>query len=87
MEAQLAGTNIVPAGTALLGLNSLSRQYSAIDRERVSQAAIDLLNAQVGADDVVLVKASRAVGLERVAEALLTEVPEAPRETPQETSS
>jgi UDP-N-acetylmuramoyl-tripeptide--D-alanyl-D-alanine ligase len=51
------------------------------------QAAINLLNAQVGADDVVLVKASRAVGLERVAEALLTEVPEVPRETPRETSS
>ncbi len=36
-------------------------------------AAIALLRAQVGPDDVVLVKASRSVGLERVAEALLTD--------------
>jgi UDP-N-acetylmuramoyl-tripeptide--D-alanyl-D-alanine ligase len=35
-------------------------------------AAIDLLKAQVRPDDVVLVKASRSIGLERVAEALLS---------------
>jgi UDP-N-acetylmuramoyl-tripeptide--D-alanyl-D-alanine ligase len=35
-------------------------------------AAIALLAEQVGPDDVVLVKASRSVGLERVAEALLS---------------
>ena len=33
--------------------------------------AIDILNREVAPGDVVLVKASRAVGLERVAEALL----------------
>lgn len=33
--------------------------------------AMNLLSGEVGADDVVLVKASRSVGLERVAEALL----------------
>lgn len=37
------------------------------------EAAIELLRQQVRPDDVVLVKASRAEGLERVAEALLTE--------------
>lgn len=37
--------------------------------------AIELLLAQVHPDDVVLVKASRAVGLERVAAALLAAVP------------
>lgn len=36
-------------------------------------AAIALLREQVGPDDVVLVKASRSIGLERVAEALLSE--------------
>jgi UDP-N-acetylmuramoyl-tripeptide--D-alanyl-D-alanine ligase len=36
-------------------------------------AAIELLRGQVGAGDVVLVKASRAVGLEAVAQALLEE--------------
>lgn len=36
-----------------------------------ADAAIVLLRGQVGPDDVVLVKASRSVGLERVAEALL----------------
>jgi UDP-N-acetylmuramoyl-tripeptide--D-alanyl-D-alanine ligase len=36
--------------------------------------AIALLRAQVGPGDVVLVKASRSVGLERVAEALLADV-------------
>lgn len=35
-------------------------------------AAIDLLQSQVRPDDVVLVKASRSIGLERVAEALLS---------------
>jgi UDP-N-acetylmuramoyl-tripeptide--D-alanyl-D-alanine ligase len=34
-------------------------------------AAIDLLRAGVAAGDAVLVKASRSIGLERVAEALL----------------
>jgi UDP-N-acetylmuramoyl-tripeptide--D-alanyl-D-alanine ligase len=38
-------------------------------------AAIALLRAELGPDDVVLVKASRGIGLERVAEALLAEVP------------
>jgi UDP-N-acetylmuramoyl-tripeptide--D-alanyl-D-alanine ligase len=36
-----------------------------------ADAAIDLLRDQVRPGDVVLVKASRAAGLERVAEALL----------------
>ena len=35
------------------------------------EQAIDVLQAQVQTRDVVLVKASRAVGLERVAQALL----------------
>jgi UDP-N-acetylmuramoyl-tripeptide--D-alanyl-D-alanine ligase len=39
------------------------------------QAAIDLLRSEVRPGDVVLVKASRSIGLERVAEALLEEVP------------
>jgi UDP-N-acetylmuramoyl-tripeptide--D-alanyl-D-alanine ligase len=37
------------------------------------EAAIALLLEQVRPDDVILVKASRAIGLERVAEALLAE--------------
>ena len=37
-----------------------------------ADAAITLLSAQVRPDDVVLVKASRSIGLERVAEALLS---------------
>jgi UDP-N-acetylmuramoyl-tripeptide--D-alanyl-D-alanine ligase len=40
-----------------------------------ADAAIGLLRERVGPGDVVLVKASRSVGLERVAEALLAEVP------------
>lgn len=36
-------------------------------------AAISLLRAQLRPDDVVLVKASRSIGLERIAEALLSE--------------
>jgi len=40
-----------------------------------ADAAIGLLREQVGPGDVVLVKASRSVGLERVAEALLAELP------------
>ncbi|QMU75909.1 UDP-N-acetylmuramoyl-tripeptide--D-alanyl-D-alanine ligase [Streptacidiphilus sp. PB12-B1b] len=40
-----------------------------------ADAAIGLLREQVGPGDVVLVKASRSVGLERVAEALLADVP------------
>jgi UDP-N-acetylmuramoyl-tripeptide--D-alanyl-D-alanine ligase len=36
-----------------------------------TDTAIDLLRAQVRPGDVVLVKASRSVGLERVAEALI----------------
>jgi UDP-N-acetylmuramoyl-tripeptide--D-alanyl-D-alanine ligase len=38
------------------------------------EAALDLLNAQLRAGDVVLVKASRAAGLERLVDALLPEV-------------
>jgi UDP-N-acetylmuramoyl-tripeptide--D-alanyl-D-alanine ligase len=38
------------------------------------EAALDLLREQLRPGDVVLVKASRAVGLERLAEALLAEV-------------
>ncbi len=38
-------------------------------------AAVAILNQELESDDVVLVKASRSVGLERVALALLTEVP------------
>lgn len=37
------------------------------------EAAIALLHEQVGPDDVILVKASRAIGLERVAAALLSD--------------
>jgi len=37
--------------------------------------AVELLQAQVASGDVVLVKASRAIGLERVAQALLGETP------------
>jgi len=45
----LKETDTTIAGTALLGLNSLSQQYHTIDRERVSQAAVDLLsNPEVG---------------------------------------
>ncbi|MBT7065949.1 MAG: HEAT repeat domain-containing protein [Verrucomicrobia bacterium] len=45
----LKETDTTIAGTALLGLNSLSQQYAAIDPKRVSQAAIDLLiNSEVG---------------------------------------
>ena len=44
-------------------------------------AAIELLREQVRPDDVVLVKASRTIGLERVAEALLTEPPTAGSES------
>ncbi|MFC1412407.1 UDP-N-acetylmuramoyl-tripeptide--D-alanyl-D-alanine ligase [Streptacidiphilus sp. N1-12] len=40
--------------------------------------AIELLREQLGPGDVVLVKASRSVGLERVAEALLSDVPAVP---------
>jgi UDP-N-acetylmuramoyl-tripeptide--D-alanyl-D-alanine ligase len=40
-----------------------------------ADAAIDLLQDEVAPGDVVLVKASRAVGLERVAAALLAAVP------------
>jgi UDP-N-acetylmuramoyl-tripeptide--D-alanyl-D-alanine ligase len=40
-------------------------------------AAIGLLSAEVAPDDVVLLKASRVAGLERVAEALLSDQPEA----------
>ena len=39
-------------------------------------AALELLRAEVAPDDVVLVKASRAVGLERVADALLGAEPD-----------
>jgi UDP-N-acetylmuramoyl-tripeptide--D-alanyl-D-alanine ligase len=38
------------------------------------EAALDLLQAQLRPGDVVLVKASRAAGLERLADALLREV-------------
>jgi UDP-N-acetylmuramoyl-tripeptide--D-alanyl-D-alanine ligase len=38
-------------------------------------AAVALLSEQVGPGDVVLVKASRSAGLERVAAALLEQVP------------
>jgi len=45
----LKETDTTIAGTALLGLNSLSQQDSTIDRERVSQVAVDLLsNPEVG---------------------------------------
>jgi len=45
----LKETDTTIAGTALLGLNSLAQQDPAIDRERVSQAAVDLLsNPEVG---------------------------------------
>jgi UDP-N-acetylmuramoyl-tripeptide--D-alanyl-D-alanine ligase len=40
-----------------------------------AEAAIDLLRAQVRPGDVVLVKASRSVGLETVAQALIEEPP------------
>ncbi|WP_016906989.1 UDP-N-acetylmuramoyl-tripeptide--D-alanyl-D-alanine ligase [Streptomyces xiaopingdaonensis] len=40
-----------------------------------AEAAVDLLRSQLRPGDVVLVKASRSVGLERVAEALLAEEP------------
>jgi UDP-N-acetylmuramoyl-tripeptide--D-alanyl-D-alanine ligase len=36
-----------------------------------TEAAIDLLRSELRPGDVVLVKASRAVGLERIAQALL----------------
>ncbi|HSK26458.1 MAG TPA: UDP-N-acetylmuramoyl-tripeptide--D-alanyl-D-alanine ligase [Jiangellales bacterium] len=42
-------------------------------------AAVDVLRAELRPGDVVLVKASRAAGLERVAEALLSDGPEEPR--------
>jgi len=45
----LKETDTTIAGTALLGLNTLSQQDLTIDQERVSQAAVDLLsNPEVG---------------------------------------
>jgi UDP-N-acetylmuramoyl-tripeptide--D-alanyl-D-alanine ligase len=37
--------------------------------------AIELLEAELGPNDIVLVKASRAIALERVANALVQQVP------------
>ncbi|MFW6091967.1 MAG: UDP-N-acetylmuramoyl-tripeptide--D-alanyl-D-alanine ligase [Actinomycetota bacterium] len=63
------GARPVEAGAAAAGEGRQGRAEWVPDVER----AIDLLRAQVTAGDVVLVKASRAAGLERLAAALSEE--------------
>ena len=50
---------------------------SPVDWVPDAHAAIALLDAELAPGDIVLVKASRSIGLDAVAEALLSEVPEA----------
>jgi UDP-N-acetylmuramoyl-tripeptide--D-alanyl-D-alanine ligase len=54
----------------IVGVGELSRRYGPDDWAPDAAGAIDLVRATVVAGDTVLVKASRAVGLEVVAEAL-----------------
>jgi UDP-N-acetylmuramoyl-tripeptide--D-alanyl-D-alanine ligase len=62
LAGELGVDRLVAVGTA---------DYPGAERAADVGAALDLLRAEAGPGDVVLVKASRAVGLERVAEGLL----------------
>ena len=57
-------------GIAVLAVGELGRAYGADDWVDDADAAVDCLRATLRPGDVVLVKASRAVGLEGVAPAL-----------------
>jgi UDP-N-acetylmuramoyl-tripeptide--D-alanyl-D-alanine ligase len=65
----------VGEGTRVMHLGASNEGSWGEESVHVADAdeAIALLRAQVGPGDVVLVKASRSIGLERVAEALLEE--------------
>jgi UDP-N-acetylmuramoyl-tripeptide--D-alanyl-D-alanine ligase len=66
-----------------LGIDRLvavgTADYPGARRTADVDEAVELLRAEAGPGDVVLVKASRAAGLERVAEALLRATGPVPR--------
>jgi UDP-N-acetylmuramoyl-tripeptide--D-alanyl-D-alanine ligase len=73
------GTLVAVGGTEAAWMELGARNEGSWNEESVqvtdAQAAIDLLRGRLRPGDVVLVKASRAAGLERVAEALLGDGP------------
>ena len=54
----------------LIGVGELATEYGPDEHVADAEAAADALAAALGPGDAVLVKGSRAVGLERVAEKL-----------------
>lgn len=75
VAAELGISRIVSVGREAEGIHEGATSVGSWGGESLvvenPAEAITLLSREVGADDVVLVKASRSVGLERVAEALL----------------
>jgi UDP-N-acetylmuramoyl-tripeptide--D-alanyl-D-alanine ligase len=60
----------------LIGVGPLAGEYGPDERVADADAAADALQAALGPGDAVLVKGSRAIGLERVAETLSAADPE-----------
>ncbi len=79
LAVRLGISRLVVVGEQASALHLGARREGASDGESVlvpdTEAAIDLLRPDLAPGDVVLVKASRAVGLERVADALLAGAP------------
>ncbi|MGH8867130.1 MAG: UDP-N-acetylmuramoyl-tripeptide--D-alanyl-D-alanine ligase [Actinomycetes bacterium] len=75
LVVRLDVARLVAVGAGAARIHTGARLEGSFGEESVYvpdvESAVALLRAQVGPSDVVLVKASRAVGLERVAEALL----------------
>lgn len=73
--AQLGLDGLVVVGSEAEGIAEGARQVGAGSLELLSaegiEAAADLLDRRIGPDDAVLVKASRSVGLDRLAERLI----------------
>ncbi|NHC12300.1 UDP-N-acetylmuramoyl-tripeptide--D-alanyl-D-alanine ligase [Motilibacter deserti] len=78
----ISKTVAVGEGAVVLGIGAREEGSWGDEVEFVAgpDEALDLLREQLRPGDIVLVKASRAVGLERVAAALLSDVPPAPEE-------
>ena len=66
----------------LIGVGELGREYGPDEHVADAEAAADALAAALGDGDAVLVKGSRAVGLERVAERLAGDTRPSPEAKP-----